>query len=421
MNRSSFTFERLIAPTSRDEFLSQYWEKKPLIINREPPSACSSLFCFSDIDQFLQASRESAAGLLHIVPASGSGREHRVFKGKEILPDTAYKAFSSGDTLQLAAVHMLWPSVAGLRSSMYDSLLSDIWINAYATPAGAQGLPVHIDTHDTLILQVDGSKNWSIYDRYIDVPLDTERSLSYVQSSLREELADREDELTLLCRVRLERGDVIYLPRGFPHKAVATEEASLHLTVGILPIYWVDFLKAAIETICLEHADLRRAMPPGFIDDPQARSSAAEEFHKIMTLVCRAANFDRVFEEFARRHTRNQSFPADGHFFQITKLADISIDSMVRRRKGLTCYFAEEGDARYISFGKCRIKAPRRAGPALSFICKNRDFRVGDLPGHLDEQSKVMLVRHLIRDGLLQAAPSPPEQQESKAAAGASG
>ena len=409
MNNNSITFERLIAPTSREDFLSQYWEKKPLIINRASPSLWDSLFCFSDIDHFLHVARETMTGLLQIIPAAGSAREHRTFKGKDILPDVAYKAFSSGDTLQLAAVHMLWPPLAGLRASIYDALQSEIWINAYATPTGAQGLPVHIDTHDTLILQVDGSKDWYLYDRYIEAPLDTERSLDYVHSSLREEFADRESELTPLCKVRLEKGDILYLPRGFPHKAVATEEASLHLTIGILPIYWVDFLKAAMETLCLEYAALRRALPPGLIDAPQTRSLAAEQFREIMALVSKKVDFDKVLGEFARRHTRQQGFPADGHFLQITRLGDIDVDSVVRRRKGLTCHFAEEGDAKYILFGKSRIKVPGQAGPALGYISENREFRVGDLPGQLDGQSKVTLVRRLIRDGLLQA--TAPDQQ----------
>ncbi|CAJ1447340.1 unnamed protein product, partial [Effrenium voratum] len=77
-------------------------------------------------------------------------------------------------------------------------------INAYLTPPGAIGKPPHVDDHDVLVLQLSGSKRWTLEDGKA-------------------------------AQVTLQTGDVLYLPQGLPHHAAAQEDPlpSLHLAVGL--------------------------------------------------------------------------------------------------------------------------------------------------------------------------------------------
>ena len=97
-------------------------------------------------------------------------------------------------------------------------------VNAYITPPESQGFVAHYDEHDVLILQIQGSKIWHLYDG-ADVPphelrRDEEKSVAI-------------DGLPLPTDLRLEVGDVLYLPRGRVHAAESNSEPSVHLTVGI--------------------------------------------------------------------------------------------------------------------------------------------------------------------------------------------
>jgi hypothetical protein len=51
-------------------------------------------------------------------------------------------------------------------------------------------------------------------------------------------------------------------------------------------------------------------------------------------------------------------------------------------------------------------------GPALEHVRDHERFRVRDLPGTLDDDSKVVLVRRLVREGLLRAGLSRTESGE---------
>ena len=94
--------------------------------------------------------------------------------------------------------------------------------NAYYTPAGSQGLPVHHDTHEVISLQVAGSKRWLVYEPVLELPLKNQR----YRSALGEPGEPMLD-------VTLRAGDTLYLPRGWLHQALTSDEDSLHITVGI--------------------------------------------------------------------------------------------------------------------------------------------------------------------------------------------
>ena len=64
-------------------------------------------------------------------------------------------------------------------------------------------------------------------------------------------------------------------PRGFYHKAVAQDEFSLHLTITIESIYWLDFFRRAFELAALKDAELREGLPPQFVQDGRLQTDMA--------------------------------------------------------------------------------------------------------------------------------------------------
>ena len=88
-------------------------------------------------------------------------------------------------------------------------------------------------------------------------------------------------EGALLTELTLRPGDVLYVPRGMPHCAMAKDSTSLHLTVSITPLYWMDLLKAAVEQAAVHASALRRSLPIGFVEQPTAVEVLRREFSDV--------------------------------------------------------------------------------------------------------------------------------------------
>lgn len=112
--------------------------------------------------------------------------------------------------------------------------------NTYFSQGGGQfGFPIHYDCHDVLILQEHGAKTWNIWDITIENPLfdSTNKSHSVKPPNSNPDLS-----------ITLEKGDVLYLPRGYWHAPMPEKDESIHHTVALFPVTYqdiFDFLKFA--------------------------------------------------------------------------------------------------------------------------------------------------------------------------------
>jgi lysine-specific demethylase/histidyl-hydroxylase NO66 len=85
-------------------------------------------------------------------------------------------------------------------------------------------------------------------------------------------------------------------------------------------------------------------------------------------------------------------------------------DTLDRRRRvvkkaGTICQIHNDGDRVVIRFPGGHLRGPATTLPALRFIgAAVKPFRPGDLPGPLNLRSKQVLIRRLMREGLLELA-----------------
>lgn len=384
-------FQRLIAPVTPEEFFGTSWERRHLFIHRHDPSWYGALFSFGDVDRWIAAAQSSPAEVLLLVPPPDSGRRTERRRLRDVPLGRLYQAFAGGDTIVLEGIQNAWPPVAGLAGSLAAELGARVSVNLYMTPAGAQGAPLHPDVQDVLVLQVDGAKEWFVHEKTAEICLE---SLTWLPE-LRGPVTVPREEPPLIERAVLETGDFLYLPRGVPHKAVASAgSASLHLTVLVEPLTWLDLIKAAAEQVSVDRPELARAVRP---------QASSDDFAAMLRLLVENASFERTWDMVTRSRERALRFPADGHFEQLVRLGELTGDSVLRRRSGLTCRVEAAGNVVAVSFAGTRLQMPAAAGPALEHIRDRERFRVCDLPGRIDEPGKLVLVRRLIREGLLRA------------------
>ncbi|KAJ6857594.1 hypothetical protein NC651_039114 [Populus alba x Populus x berolinensis] len=161
------------------------------------------------------------------------------------------EAFKEGYTIALRGVEFRFASIAAVADAL-ASLFGQpsVGANIYLTPPNSQGLARHCDDHCVFVCQLFGTKQWTIYPRpnlqlpRLYDPFDREHGLG-------------EQNFLAECRKFLLReGDILYIPRGFPHEACTHDDGSsdlarfsLHVTFGVEvepPFEWEGFAHVAL-------------------------------------------------------------------------------------------------------------------------------------------------------------------------------
>lgn len=384
----------LLSPVDATEFKEEFWEKKPLIIHREDPDFYAEPLTFRDVDRILSTSSVRSSELKvvvngHEVPlvemvASGPGGPGN---GLEVL----YDLYRKGSTIVFKFLHERWEPLGSLCRTLAGEFSAGFQANAYLTPAGAQGLASHYDTHDVFVLQVWGSKHWRLYESPDELPL---RSQSYRRPTEGPGAPVREFDL--------KAGDLMYMPRGTVHDATSNEEASLHITIGVLPVLWSTVLKDALDQAIEGDAAYRGSLPPGFALDPGLRRQAAETLSEMLASVARAVDPRDLVERAASRALVSRQPVLDGHLLDLEGLRTLGPDTQVRRRAELLWSLSREGAGLHLEFHGKVVRLPARIEPELRYLLTaEAPFTARDITGALDVEGRLVLMRRLVQEGLL--------------------
>jgi JmjC domain len=367
---------------SGEEFLAAHWEQKPLVVPRGEQGRFDDLLSSADVERLLTSGglrfpgfRLAKAGTKLDVadytkdlswrpqPFSGTAEVERVLA-----------EFEEGATIVLQGLHLNWQPLAEFCRSLEAELGHPAQANAYFTPRSAQGLPVHHDTHDVFSLQVAGEKRWLVYEPAWELPLKHQRYKAETMGEPGEPVLD----------VTLQAGDTLYLPRGWLHEAMTSDTDSLHLTVGVNVYTWMDAFRAALDS-CAGEVGFRRS----------PEEAGAEELIELLAAQLRP---ERVERRRRRKLVRSRRPILGGQLTQIRALESLDVDTPVERRS--TVLFDLAGTT--ISFEGKDITFPDESAEDLAFVAQSDEqFTPGDLPGDLDADGRLVLVRRLVREGFL--------------------
>jgi hypothetical protein len=156
-------------------------------------------------------------------------------------------------------------------------------------------------------------------------------------------------EATPVLDTEVGPGDTMYLPRGAKHAARTTEVPSIHLTLGVLTTSWSSVLDAALGSV--EGLGLEEPLPFGW---------ARDEVDDAMVL---------------------------------------------RRREGAVAEVVPEGDRVALVLADRTLHMPRAVEAVLRQVVASPSVRGADLGDDvLDEAGRRVLLRRLVREGLLEVA-----------------
>jgi hypothetical protein len=373
----------LLSPVAVDEFASRYWEQRPLVVHRSDSEYYAPLITLAQFDQLLSTQGDITKALRVIQ----RGKEDHLYRwspiGSAPTLEQCYARYRQGATLSLTHIHHRWPPLGQLCQQLAELLSAGCQTNVYLTPPMAQGLGRHADSHDVLVLQVAGTKRWRVGREAFGEP----------------SADDVLDEFDLTA------GDLLYLPRGVVHEAMSLGDTSFHLTIGILPLTYADVLRTELEHVIDTDHDFRRALPIGFHRVQGARRAGTEQLVTLARRFSRSFSTDAPIDNAAEILGGGRQSALAGHLLDLEALRMLDSRLRVRLRTDLRydVSIADTGNVRITFHGKV-VTLPKQCRDAVTSMTTGEVFTADALPGLLDQQSRVVIVKRLLEEGFLTVA-----------------
>ncbi|MEJ7630369.1 MAG: cupin domain-containing protein [Nocardioidaceae bacterium] len=287
--------------------------------------------------------------------------------------------FEGGATLVLQGLHRYWPPLTQLIRSLERGLGHPCQANAYLTPAGAQGFALHSDAHDVFVFQTHGAKQWEVHDRG--------------------------SQLDVLMEV----GTCMYLPAGTPHAARTQDTASLHVTVGVNQVSYREALRGVVDTV-LDDPRYSGRLPAAYLDDPETLASGFAT--RLTSLADTLAGLEplALASQHATSFLSSRRTELRGALQDILSIETIDDDTILQRRPGAFCVVDPCGDSSTrvtLLLGDRQLHLPSWLADVAAHVAAlpaDAILRPADLAPWLERQSRVVLSRRLVREGLLKVA-----------------
>ena len=358
-------------------FITKVWASR-VHLHRTDPAQLVGLLSLDDADHLLTSTAIRTPSVRVArdgsVLAESSYTRGATLAGKQLTglvdPRKGLAAFAEGATVVFQGLHRYWPPLTRLVAELELELGHPCQANAYLTPPGSQGFAVHSDSHDVFVFQTEGSKRWEVH-----APDGVEDVL-------------------------LEPGVSMYLPTGTPHAARAQETVSLHVTLGINQLTWRGLLGRALQPVLAAVPDDH--LPAGYLE---LRGELAGELaDRLQTLAddVRRVDATSAVDAEVRRFLTTRSPRVPGGLKDVLATRELSDDTLLRRRPGHPCVLLDRGDRLEVLLGDRAIDVPAWLRPALEEIRAREQVRPADLADLLDPQSRLVLCRRLVREGLLE-------------------
>ncbi len=383
-------------------FAQRHWGREPHLARAADPGAFRDLLDLDGVDELL--SRRGLRTPFIRLARNGAVVDSRSFTGQggvgaeiadQVHDDRVAALFGEGTTVVLQALHRTWPAVTDLAVALSTELGHPVQANAYITPPSSQGFSAHYDVHDVFVLQLAGRKHWTIHAPVHDDPL---RSQPWNDRAAAVAARARDDAPAI--DTVLEPGDALYLPRGWLHSARALGGVSAHLTVGVHVVTRYALVEA-LTALVADDPRLRATLPLGIdVADPEQLAPHLDAVREALADALAAVPADAVAHRVRGRVWSGNRPEPVGPLAAAAFAEGLAPGDAVRRRAGLPLRIAERGDSVVLELPDRTITLPERTGTALRAVTEPGAHAVGSLPG-MDEADQLVLVRRLLREGVL--------------------
>ncbi len=375
----------LLQPISEYEFSQNYWGKKALYLEGSKDKF-SDLFNWQKLNEILNSNiSPHPAIILAKSGAKSTPKNHR-----ELI-----EALRNGSTAVVQNIDQYDSKLSDFLDQISYELVHNTRFNLYLSFPSKAGYLTHYDTHDVFIFQISGKKKWRIFSETIKNPLFVQKK--HGVSIPREDCIYIDQVLT--------EGDLLYIPRGHWHDAIATEELSVHLTLAAFPrtgIYFMNWIMNELTEIL----EFRNNFPLIYPSDRE--SSIRAKYHEhINTLKKQLIQFleepnliDNFYNYIVSNTTSRPNFglPYINGIENADKLKTLNF----RRPPRIFRLISEESSI-FIVFNGKKITLPSICSSIIEFVFSQEFFNYEGLKlnSNLDDVDILKLINLLLEEEII--------------------
>ena len=168
-------------------------------------------------------------------------------------PEKVQNFIRKGASLVLNDIIYLSKNIKNFAIDLQKVTLGKCQANLYFSMQSHQAFGPHFDTHDVFALHCDGEKTWNVYETLEDNPIN--------HPIFKADLDERTEKAgKVIDQVHMKPGDLLYLPRGKFHDALASKSGAIHIAFGInylKPIDIIQFIWEKLITNPFLRSDIR--------------------------------------------------------------------------------------------------------------------------------------------------------------------
>jgi ribosomal protein L16 Arg81 hydroxylase len=269
-------FEELIAPLCVKEFHNVFWQKRPCHVHGVE-SKFRELFSWKDLNDLLESHHFAHPRLrLSKDGADVAPKQYmetlRFTKGNRADSWGLTREFADGASLILQHADEFHPGLQLLVDALTSALGWHAEVEVIAGLGSSNALPIHVDSNDCLVFQIEGTKRWRLYEPTRTAPLRASKMFP-----------DRYDVLPAInpdserptITFEVTAGDFAYIPRGWWHLVEPLPGPCLSLNPTVYTPTIQDLLRWLVNELSIEEI-CRFAIPT--------------DAHEQQSVLCRVAD-----------------------------------------------------------------------------------------------------------------------------------
>lgn len=354
---------------SQNEFLTKYWQKKPVVIKKGFKNFVDPILP----DELAGLAMEEAVESRLVYKKGEEWQaEFGPFEKYEHLGDSNWSLVVQAlDNFSEEAAEIIEP-FRFIPHWRLDDLMA-----SFATAGG--GVGPHVDNYDVFICQGSGKRHWRVGNNSKQNEVIAHEALLHVEA------------FEAIIDVELEPGDILYIPPGFPHEGIALEP-SMSFSVGFRANSTVSLLSALADhlidnelgTELLEDADRQAITHSGEITN--------NDYHRIKSQLTNLLENEQVFKSFVGTFLTNAKHELDlmpsEEPFTRNEVSELLTIHGIKRLGGLRAFYFEDT----INEGICYINGEQKnfsieIAPVIKLLCDQSIITPDELaPWHDNEQ-----------------------------------
>jgi ribosomal protein L16 Arg81 hydroxylase len=373
-----FSFDDIMAPLGAERFFAEYEGKKPLHL-KGSADKFAKVMSWPALNDLLGQATIWSSGSLNLVldkqmlPAASYCAAAPGRDGGQVLrpdPDKVKDCLRRGATLVANDIDHLSAGLTAFANAMETALQGKVQGNLYLSSKRRQGFAAHFDTHDVYAVHVEGTKTWHVY---------AGRATDPIAHPMFKSLPPEHHEKAkgeLLMEVKMEPGDLLYLPRGQYHDALADDGGAVHIAFGVTYPIGIDVLTFLFDRMLAEpafRANLPRAGQPG------SERALAE---RLAILAGRISAVLADQKTVAQLRAVQRGFRYPRHAYNLPALLDEPVEEIFRVRADGIRLVEQGGRFGLVREGaKGAIEVPAEVSRMVAWVLDRRQFTRAQLIG----------------------------------------